>query len=149
MAARKQRDSELPVSRGAYSWPPPVKADDLVIHSGKQGRMTSGLSFPHHFYQLPPETQHIGGQDDRTPQRPAVLPAQPLEQEHKGGSLHDTWEFSRKTDGVRRLQENILNISFLRRGFQHRQPLSWESVYSEQLRANGINELFTAGIASQ
>lgn len=85
VATRRQKESEFSLSTGAYSWPQPVKADDLMIHSGKQGRMTSGLSFPHHFYQLPLERQHVGGQDDCMPQNQAVMSSQPLEQEHKEG----------------------------------------------------------------
>ena len=149
VAARRQKESEFSLSTGAYSWPQPVKADDLMIHSGKQGRMTSGLSFPHHFYQLPLESQHIRGQDDCTPQSQVVLPAQPLEQEHEGWSLRDTWEFNSKTEAVHQPQEDKLNISFLCGGFQQRQPLPCESVYSEQLCTNRINKLFTAWITSQ
>lgn len=118
VAAWRQKESEFSLSTGAYSWPQPVKADDLMIHSGKRGRMTSGLSFPHHFYQLPPESQHIGGQDDCTPQSQAVLLSLPLEQEHEGGSLCDTWEFSSKTEAVHQPREDKLNISFICRGFQ-------------------------------
>lgn len=54
-----------------------LRADDLMIHSGKQGSMTSGLSFPHRFYQLPLESQHVGGQEDCTLQSQAVLPVEP------------------------------------------------------------------------
>jgi len=149
VAAQRQKESEFSLSTGAYSWPQPVKADDLMIHSGKQRRMTSGLSFPHQFYQLPLESQHVGGQDNWTPQSQAVLPSQPLEQKHEGRSLLDTWEFSSKTEAVHQPREDKLNLSFLCGGFQQEQPLPCESVYSERLCANGINKLFAAWMPSQ
>lgn len=72
--------------------------------------MTSGLSFPHHFYQLPLESQHVGGQDGCVPLSQVVLPSQALELNHKGGSLCDTWEFSSKTEAVWQSQEDKLKF---------------------------------------
>lgn len=66
--------------------------------------MPSDLIFSHHFYQLTPEHQHFGGQDDCMPWSQTVL--------------CDTWEFSSKRDAVHQPQVDKSNTSLSCRGFQ-------------------------------